>query len=384
MKDNIYATLEIKEDYLIFLIVHYIDNCLNVIYRQIKSDTFTKNGIILNTHKVIKLISRFQDDAKSKLHMEVKDLKVGIIMPSNNLSIQQTLNSKQFPKNYKINFKDIKELRKTAKESFLLPNEKILFLKEYEFVINNDKNTVQYKPPIGKTATHLLVRYLIYIIDIEIYNSYKKVLDATNIKVRNFFPRGYAIGLRTIMNNPKSGSVVIDWNFESVTVNLFIKQVLCKIQSYDNLGINTLLNKLKSVTLENDNVIKTYLFKLLSFHNLDDIDEEKYINNNEFAKISFKKLKEECISYCKNVFFSLNNTIESLVEKDAFLKSNIIISGSILKISNFKEIIAKYSKYDLLLYNSSVIGLQNSWSIALLGNIYYQVIMDKNKNSEIM
>ena len=375
---EVYASLEITDNSLNFIVIHYNNNIFSVLYNKLLNGKFAIDGKIINVKNTAKQLQVLIKKVNYLIGLEVN--KIVLVLPNNDLKIDRYVNTSIFDSEIKISKDNISNLMNSTDDIFIPLNEVICFIKPYAYIINNNIKTKQLNPPLDKAAKSLTIKSLLYTINKEILYSHKEVLRYSKVHSLSIIPRIYALGWSTGLDYLKTGLIIIDWNIDSLCINIFVKESLCEFKLLKEFGINKIINKLKYKFQISSEVIIKYLFSILNF-NINNSDKliiyNKILESKLRLQITMKDLQDEFTIYCTEAMKEINEYISTIFNTKNKLEYNIICTGEILKISGFKELMKKLTKYDVKFYIPNIIGMKEVQNVSLIGSIYYQHIINK-------
>ncbi len=386
LNQEIYASLEIRKNHLNFIVVHYFNSEFNVLYsKSLKGDFSNDSGMIKNPKSVAKKLQIIVKEASNDIGLHIQNLCV--ILPNSNLKIIKHVNTNTFKEPKKLEKMDIENVKKYDNNVFIPKDEIICFSKAYAFLVDDNINTKQIKPPLGKTVKSLTVKELIYLIKKESFFSNREVLQNAKLNFLSMMPRSYALGWSTGLTYWKNQLVIIDWGIDTLEINVFIKESLCKYKIFPQFGLNIIINELCKKFNFDKKTANRYLFEILNFQ--DNMDNKNLIiynnkNNNYKTKLTMNELQEIFKEYVEKIISKINQYLDYIFNtKKEINEYNIICTGEILNITDFKKFMNDLSKYNIKFYIPNIIGIKSVWCVSLIGNIYYQHVMNKVNNNFI-
>ncbi len=385
---EIYSSLEIRDNSLNFVVVLYDEfGEYNVLFEKHLTGHYSNNGIIDDNFKTtVKELRKIIDEVNDSLNINIK--KVGLVLPNENLNILKHIVNKKYDKLKEITAEEIIKLKNSTEQLYVPKDHIIAFIKPYLYIVDDLEKTKQLLPPIGKKINSLMIKSLVYTIDKTVYLSHIEVLKAAKLQSLSITIKSFSLGWSTGIKNLHKGVIIVDWNENSLDINIFIKQTLVQFKSFKKFGINNFINSLEPMFKTNPDNIRNYLYRVLNhevlFDTKDFIIYKNIDENNRLIKVSMKEFLKEFTNFCNIGIKKINEYLDKYFnsEKKEEYK-NIIFTGEILNVNVFENIVEEKDIPNAKLYISNIIGIQDVWSIPIIGNIFYQHIVNKMNNNLI-
>ncbi len=384
---EIYASFEIRDYYLNFIVMYYDDsNEYNVLFEKHIEGKYSNNGIITNPKLLVKQIKKIIEEANQQLYLEIT--RVGLVLPNVNLKIFKHISTKKYKTTKKISKEDIQEFLADYKEIYIPEEQIIASIQPYMYIVNRLEKTKQLLPPIGANSDFLTIKTLIYTIDKAIYKSHLNVLKLAKLKVLSITTKSYSLAFSTGIKNLKNTFVIVDWNDLSVDINVYVKKRLAIFKSFKSWGINNFISHLKKEFDIEYESIKKYVYNVLNSEILNTTNNFTVYNkinaNKKNIKISMQDLLNDFQNYCDQIFEKIDEFITkniTSITKNSDINTTILFTGDIIKISDFEKYFNNKNISNYKLYKSNFIGVQEAWSIPIIGNIFHHRFVNKLQNN---
>lgn len=382
LNSELYAVVEINTKYIKFMIFNYKKSQVNVLFSNLVKGMFLDSGVVIDPKYVGKMISSIAKKANQQLGIEIKRVALNLI--SNNLRIRQGQAIIEINEaNYFLTSNDINELITMSKKISLQKDEVICSTRPYKYIVN-DGQPVPY-PPINQKANKVRVNSLIYTIKDSIYHSHLEALKYSKLELLSLvlmpFSHIWAIASRKELNE---GIILIDWNDENLQVSVFVKETLYDFLLID-YGFNYLVNDLQSVLKSSTEVALNYLRKIINLNN-DFLDNKviysQYNNKTEtYLEYSHSTLKNLAVMRIESILLQVKKHLEKVIKEHNL---PVVFLGEFIQIAGFVEYIKNNNNLgDIRFYTSNLVGANEYVWSSLIGNSYYQHLLNKNSIEKV-
>lgn len=377
INQELYAVIEIDTKRIKFMVFSYHKSQFNVLFNHMQNGNFCENGVVLEPKIVGKLINMMVKKANLQLAIQIK--RVALNLVSNGLTIRQgqaiiEINRKQ----HRITNEDISNLIAMSKNISLANDEVICLTRPYKFIVNGQKK-LPY-PPIYELATSVAVNSLVYTIKKEVYNSHLEAINYSKLELLSLVLMPFCHAWATVSRKElQDGAIIIDWNYDNTQVSIFAKETLYDLNIID-YGFKNLIADLQYALQCPWDVAEDYLHKIINIDNnfLDNkIIYSKYdYEKKKYLEYSHQTLKNIIISRVEAVLIKITEHLAHILKARNL---PIVFLGEVMKIAGFVNYINKNSNLaSLRFYNSNVIGANDEIWSGLIGNAYYQHLLNKN------
>ena len=392
-RNQIFTTIEFIDDLVRMSIGEYYNEKFYIF------DTFKCqcNGLessnIVNSEEVKKTILELVELIKNKTEIIVEEFI--LCMPSNHLIINDFASTSPVTgKNYLINQYDINEAYKVASKIRHQDDEVVINIAPLEYQL--DDNQKMDIPPIRYKSTTFKTLFKVYMLPINIYNSYIDVINDCNLKVSKYYLDVDCLYSGIFEEDDISSSIL---NIDRMTTSLLLYKK-GKLQDKISIPLGTQIIEKEleeNFFVKDKKDIKNVIYNIgscLSSNN-------NYLNvcqNSEGKYINEHKLNEVIESNMKFLLDKLFSRVKTVIDLNGL---DIYITGYGANIKGIDKLLNKlygcnactYISTSLGLYNigyCETIGLikmnykkisQNKY-INLQNNNYNDIIINKQSNSK--
>lgn len=388
-RNQIFTTIEFIDDLVRMCIGEYYNEKFYIFDTFKCRSSGLESSNIINSEEVKKTILELVDLIREKTEIIVEELV--LCMPSNKLIINDfTSTSPVTGTNYLISQDDINEAYKVASKIRHQDDEIVINICPLEYQL--DDNQKMDLPPIRYKSMTLKTLFKVYLLPIDVYNSYLNVISECGFKVNKYYLDVDCLYTGIFEEDDISASI-LNLDKYSSSLLLYKKGKLCnKITvPYGTNRIETEIQNKLAIKDKNDlkNIIYNVgscLYTNNNYLNVVKNKDGKYINEQQVNEI----IKENM----KFIFTNLFNSID-INDLDIYITgfgANIKYSDILLnELYNCNASI--YKSTSLGLYNvgyCQTIGLiklnyrkisQNKY-INIENNNYNDIIINKHSNSK--
>lgn len=373
---EIYAVVEIGSINIKFMVFDYQNSNLNVLFNSLEEHQYYDQGVVTNPKAVGKIINNMIQEANYQLAINIK--RVALNLPTDYLQIKQTqavLEIGQYSR--AINQQDINNLLQMSKNVKLEDDEVICLTRPYKYILDNQRKIAQ--PPIGVGAKTLAVNALIYTINESLYLSHLESLKYAKCELLSIVLTPFALAWSAASRKQlHDGVVIVDWGYDTTKISVFVQETLydLKVIKY---GSKHIMQDLQYLMQANEYVAKQYLTKLININSNfgdDKIIYSKYDHESKkYIEFSHQTLKR---IVCSRVAETLSVMEDLITDMTKNIALPIICTGDINEISGLTNFIKATTKLaNLTFYIPNIIGANSSIWASLLGNAYYQHLLNK-------
>lgn len=379
---EIYAVVEIHSQQIKFIVFSFHKSQINVLFSSLARGEFCQKGLVTNPKNVGKIISSMVKKANDQLLIVIKRVALNLVSSSLNIRQGQAIIEINDPQ-HRINNEDINNLIAMSKNISLADDEVICLMRPYKYIIDNSKRAPY--PPINELASSVAVNSLIYTINKAVYESHLAALQCSRLELLSLvlmpFCHAWATFSRQELQN---GAIIIDFDFDNTQISIFVKETLYALNVIE-YGFNDLITDLQYVLQSSRDLAQDYLLKIININNnfLDDkIIYSKYdYDKNQYLEYSHQTLKNVVIDRIEAVVTKIKTYLQDILKNRNL---PIIFLGEITKISGFRDFLIKANIFKMLrFYNSNIIGAKDQIYASLIGNAYYQHLLNKNTIAKV-
>ena len=372
---EIYGVLEVKNYELNFMVGIYHESQIKVLYKKNLEYRFCNAGTIIDEKNVAKELAYIIKDANKQLGISLQ--RIAVSVPNDHLQIKTSTKMLNLTQDRLITKNDIDALISLAKEVPALDDQTIFFIRPYRYIINEQKALSQ--PPIGFAAHKISIKSIVYLTKTSIIKSIFNMLKYAKVEIMGILPSSFSLAWNVASQyDLQNGIIIVDWDYDAIKSHVFVRETLCE-QVVISGGVKKILNKLRTImNCDNKQALK-YLYKIINLNN--DLRDNLiiYSKYNPQTKQQIKLTHADLRTIVNQTILGelehLNHKLTITLEKYDY---PIVVVGTILKISGFKEMLLKMNPgQQISVYLPEIVGAKEIWCTSLLGSIYYQHLANK-------
>lgn len=391
-RNQIFTTIEFIDDLVRMCIGEYHNEKFYIFDTYKCQCNGLESSNIINPDEVKKTILELVELIKEKTEIIVEEFI--LCMPSNYLIINDFASTSPVTgTNHLISQYDINEAYKVATKIRHQDNEIIINICPLEYQL--DDNQKMDMPPIRYKSTTFKTLFKVYMLPVDVYDSYLNVIKECNFKVNKYYLDVDCLYAGIFDEDDISASIL---NIDRYSTNLLLYKK-GKLQDRISIPFGTLMieEELETKLLINKNDIKNIIYNVGSSL----CSPNKYLNvckNKEGRYISEQQINDIIESNMKTILKRLFESVDSTLD---IRDLDIYITGYGANIKGTDKLLTQMYGCNSSIFTSTSLGLYNTGYCETIGliklnykkisqnkyinlqnNSYNDIIINKESNSK--
>ncbi len=357
--NNRYVALEITSKIARLVIGFVLDGTVHILHALETDISGVSNGQIEDENSVSNAIKKLISEATEALSIKIDEV-ILCLPPISMTFVKNEVSTMIISPKKEIAQIDINNALNQLSKTQFSDSLEIVDIIPYQYIL--DTKEISIRPPLGKYSVSLLVKAMIYVMNKQVVNGYRKVLDKVGVKIRHFVVAPYA-------------SALYLEGMQSIPSSYYLLNIGAKISTFTLINSREIISKNDCFRFGGEDIVEeiqkafscphSTACELLNRYGLDSGPKYKVEIVKDHQVDELKAVIEHSLNS------SLIETLRRIITKWNNERYPLVISGGFAKLKGLESFIKQQLGLEVIDYRITTIGTRDKAYLNCLGIIKY-------------